>query len=288
VARLGAERAGGALLALGERLEARERELAAAREALAEAEHRLVQAFGEGARAEAERAVATVTGEESTLTARLAALRQARGELGPVWAGAGEAHAEAARRLGAVDDELAGLEAARQALMALAEQARRRMDRAVAETLGAVRQGFVAAVAELLEGRGEVLEAGGDGAEAGLELRIALPGKRTAALAALSGGERALGALAFLFALLAVRPSALVLLDEVEAALDPANVGRFARHLRRTAATQQFLVITHQRATMEAAHALWGFTAQEAGASHLVTVRLDDAPAEEDTEGVAG
>ena len=284
-AEITATAAQGEARASGERAAGLSRERDQARASLAEEDDRLCADFGPDAVDEATRAAAEVTGPDDELAARAEATRRSRGALGPVWQGAEAAHAAALRQLEAVTGELEALEEGRRALIALAGDVRRRMDRAVADTLERVRQRFATTVTALLGGSGELApvetEGGGPG---GLEIAIALPGKRRTALTGLSGGERSLGAMAFLFSLLAVRPSALVLLDEVEAALDPANAGRFARYLRSASVEQQFLVITHQRPTMEAAHALWGFTAQEAGVSHLVTVRLDGRPAAEAME----
>ncbi len=109
----------------------------------------------------------------------------------------------------------------------------------------------------------------------GLELWMEPPGKRPQSLQSLSGGEKALGALAWLFALLAIRPAPLVVLDEVEASLDELNARRFAQHLARRRHTQ-YLVVTHHKPTMEQADALWGFTADPHGVSRLVSVRMGE------------
>ena len=90
----------------------------------------------------------------------------------------------------------------------------------------------------------------------------------------LSGGEKALTAIALLFAILDLKPSPFCLLDEIEAALDDSNVGRFAQYLRKLSDQTQFIVITHRRGTMAAAEALYGITMQEKGISTLVSVNL--------------
>ena len=95
-----------------------------------------------------------------------------------------------------------------------------------------------------------------------------------ARLSLLSGGERSLGAIAFLFALFLARPCPFYLLDEVEAALDDTNIGRFVELLRRYADRAQFVVITHQKRTMEAADVLYGVTMGESGVSQIVSRRL--------------
>ena len=115
-----------------------------------------------------------------------------------------------------------------------------------------------------------------------LELRVELrpAGKRITRLSLLSGGEKALGALSFLFALFLARPCPFYLLDEVEAALDDTNIGRFVELLRRYADHAQFIVITHQKRTMEAADILYGVTMASDGVSQIVSKRLRTAQAE--------
>ncbi len=110
--------------------------------------------------------------------------------------------------------------------------------------------------------------------ETGIEISVQPPGKKMQDLALLSGGEKALTAAALMFALLMVKPSPVIVLDEVDAPLDESNVERFADLLRSFAARSQFLVVTHNRATMEAADSLYGVTMQEPGVSKLVSVRL--------------
>ena len=111
---------------------------------------------------------------------------------------------------------------------------------------------------------------------AGIEVAAQPPGKKLQNLNLLSGGERALTAMALLFAILRVRPVPFCVLDEVEAALDEANVGRFAQQVRRFSEDTQFSLITHRRGTMEEADVLYGVTMQESGISSLVGVRLQD------------
>ncbi len=105
-----------------------------------------------------------------------------------------------------------------------------------------------------------------------MELRPA--GKRITRLSLLSGGEKALGAISFLFALFLARPCAFYLLDEVEAALDDTNIARFVELLRRYSDRAQFVVVTHQKRTMEAADILYGVTMGPDGVSQVVSRRL--------------
>lgn len=117
----------------------------------------------------------------------------------------------------------------------------------------------------------------------GIEVIAQPPGKKLQNLNLLSGGERAIIAMALLFAILKVRPVPFCVLDEVEAALDEANVHRFATQLRTFAGDTQFIVITHRRGTMEEADALYGVTMQESGVSSLLGVRLEDAEVDFET-----
>ena len=113
----------------------------------------------------------------------------------------------------------------------------------------------------------------------GVEIVARPPGKKAQALAMLSGGERALTAVALLFAMLEIRPVPFCVLDEVDAALDEANVGRFGEALRSLADRTQFIVITHNRGTIETADALYGVTVGEDSVSRVVSLRLDEATA---------
>ncbi len=113
--------------------------------------------------------------------------------------------------------------------------------------------------------------------EPGVEMMLRIPGKRATILSLLSGGERALAALALLLALFAARPSPFCLLDEVDAPLDDVNVERFVTLLKEMAQTAQFLVITHNKRSMEAADILYGITMEEEGVSRVISVRMQAA-----------
>jgi chromosome segregation protein len=124
------------------------------------------------------------------------------------------------------------------------------------------------------EGRLRLVEAEEEGGELGVEVELRPAGKRITRLSLLSGGEKALGAISFLFALFLARPCAFYLLDEVEAALDDTNIARFVELLRRYADRAQFVVVTHQKRTMEAADILYGVTMGPDGVSQVVSRRL--------------
>ena len=115
-----------------------------------------------------------------------------------------------------------------------------------------------------------------DKLEAGVEIVAEPPGKKLQKLSLLSGGEKALTAIAILFAILKLRPMPFCVLDEIEAALDEANVDRFANYLKKFSEETQFIVITHRKPTMERADALFGVTMQEKGVSKMVSVKLSD------------
>ncbi|HET9498458.1 MAG TPA: chromosome segregation protein SMC [Candidatus Limnocylindria bacterium] len=117
-------------------------------------------------------------------------------------------------------------------------------------------------------------------APGGIEIAVRPPGKRLQRLAMLSGGERALAGVALLFAMLTVNPVPFCVLDEVDAALDEANIGRFADALRRLAQTIDFVVITHNRATIETADTIYGVTMTDAAVSRVLSLRLADLPVE--------
>ena len=116
--------------------------------------------------------------------------------------------------------------------------------------------------------------------ETGVDIVARPPGKKLQNLSLLSGGERALTAIALLFSIIEVRPVPFCILDEVEAALDEANVIRYSKYLNKFSENTQFIVITHRKGTMEGADVLYGITMQESGVSNLISVKLSDVPEE--------
>ena len=115
-----------------------------------------------------------------------------------------------------------------------------------------------------------------DPLDAGVEIVACPPGKKLTKISLLSGGERALTAIAILFAIIGMRPMPFCVLDEIEAALDEANVGRYAKYLKKFSAQTQFIVITHRKPTMENADTLFGVTMEEKGVSKIVSVKLSE------------
>ena len=114
----------------------------------------------------------------------------------------------------------------------------------------------------------------------GIEIRVQPPGKALKIISLLSGGEKAFVAIALYFAILKVSPTPFCVMDEIEAALDDANVVRFARYLRQMSDRTQFIVITHRRGTMEETDVLYGVTMQEQGVSRILTINLNDVEKE--------
>ena len=111
--------------------------------------------------------------------------------------------------------------------------------------------------------------------ESGIEIEVQPPGKKLQNMMLLSGGERALTAIALLFAILKLSPSPFCILDEIEAALDDVNVYRYADYLKKFSEKTQFLVVTHRKGTMEAANTIYGVTMQEHGISNLFSMQLE-------------
>ena len=189
-----------------------------------------------------------------------------------------EEYAQVRDRCDTLGAQLADLEQAAAQLMELRQRLEDEIDSRFRTVFQSVAVNFQEFFGELFEGGRATLrleaQPEGNPLDDGVEILAQTPGKRLQPLTLLSGGERALTALAFLFALQAVNPSPFYVLDEVDAALDDANVARFNRVLKRLAADQQFLIVTHNHSTMAQAEVLYGVTLAEHGISRIVSVRL--------------
>lgn len=172
-------------------------------------------------------------------------------------------------------DDLAEAE---KTLYGIIEELDRAMRKQFQEKFGEIGREFDHVFKELFGGGKGTLELmeEEDILEAGVRIIAQPPGKKLQNMMQLSGGEKALTAIALLFAIQNLKPSPFCLLDEIEAALDESNVGRFARYLHKLTQNTQFIVITHRRGTMEKADRLYGITMQEKGVSALVSVNLID------------
>ncbi|NLK11201.1 MAG: chromosome segregation protein SMC, partial [Staphylococcus equorum] len=197
-------------------------------------------------------------------------------ELGPVNLNAIEQFEEINTRFTFLDEQRADLRAAKTTLEQLIEEMDQEVKDRFKETFHAV-QGYFSDVFKSLFGGGqaELRLTDDDYLSAGVDIIVQPPGKKLQHLSLLSGGERALSAIALLFAILKVRSAPFVILDEVEAALDEANVIRYAQYLKNLSDQTQFIVITHRKGTMEFSDRLYGVTMQESGVSKLVSVNLN-------------
>jgi chromosome segregation protein len=259
-------------------------ELAAASEAVStlEVEAARIEAEADEARRRFESAAADEPAEgddRDLLVASVERLERRRETLGQVNPLAHEEYEAEKTRLEELVAQRSDLEASLAELEKLRNELTETVERRFAETFDAVRGHFEDVTATVFpggEGRLRLTEAEEEEEddEPGVEVELRPAGKRVQRLSLLSGGEKALGAIAFLFALFLARPCPFYLLDEVEAALDDTNIGRFVELLRRYSDRAQFVVITHQKRTMEAADVLYGVTMGGEGVSQVVSRRL--------------
>ncbi|PLT34240.1 chromosome segregation protein SMC [Bacillus sp. V5-8f] len=199
-------------------------------------------------------------------------------ELGTVNLGAIDEFDRVSERYKFLIEQKEDLVQAKDTLFQVIEEMDDEMTRRFADSFFAIHDQFGQVFRELFGGgRAELkLTDPDDLLNTGVEIIAQPPGKNLQNLGLLSGGERALTAIALLFSILKVRPVPFCILDEVEAALDEANVVRFSHYLKRFSFNTQFIVITHRKGTMEEADVLYGVTMQESGVSKLVSVRLEE------------
>jgi chromosome segregation protein len=229
----------------------------------------------------AERWAADVPPGEPPSAGRLASLRRRYHELGAANPFAVEEYAEVRARLETLEAQGADLRQAIVRTRELIAELNTMIADQFRSTFRALEAAFDERFRQLFGGgyANLVLTDPGDLSATGIEIVARPPGKKQQALAMLSGGERALTAVALLFAMLQVRPVPFCVLDEVDAALDEANVGRFTGALQELAERTQFIVITHNRGTIEAADALYGVTVGDDSVSRVISLRLDEAQA---------
>ena len=225
--------------------------------------------------------IETLSDEE--LEADLRRVRRMLSQIGSVNPFAIEEHRELSERL----EEMTTQESDLRRAIGSTEELIGRLDAEIAQQFDTAFR----AIAERFDEFCQLLFAGGSGslqmadeadgdAPGGIEIVVRPPGKRLQRLAMLSGGERALTGVALLFAMLTVNPVPFCILDEVDAALDEANIGRFADALRKLSESIDFVVITHNRATIEVADTIYGVTMTDAAVSRVLSLRLADLPAE--------
>lgn len=210
---------------------------------------------------------------------RVKLIKMAIEELGTVNLGAIEEYERVSERYEFLLEQRNDLQEAKDTLFLVIEEMDHEMKKRFEHTFTAIRSHFESVFQALFGGgRADLrLTQPEDLLNTGVEIVAQPPGKKLQNLGLLSGGERALTAIALLFSILKVRPVPFCILDEVEAALDEANVYRFAQYLKKYRDETQFIVITHRKGTMEEADVLYGVTMQESGVSKLVSVRLEDS-----------
>ena len=259
-----------------------------ARRAAAEAGERLSAVDVERARIEAEADEARrrleaadadpAEGDDrDELAERIERLERRRESLGQVNPLAKQEYDEEKERLVELSTQRSDLEESLKELERLRDDLTRTVEQRFAETFASVQENFTEVAATLFpggEGRLRLTEPEDEDEQPGIEVELRPAGKKVTRLSLLSGGEKALGAISFLFALFLARPCPFYLLDEVEAALDDTNIGRFVELLRRYSDRAQFIVVTHQKRTMEAADILYGVTMGADGVSQIVSRRL--------------
>jgi chromosome segregation protein len=215
--------------------------------------------------------------DRDELAAKVERLESRRAALGQVNPLAREEYEAEKERLTDLQTQREDLERSLEELERLRADLAETVERRFTETFAAVARHFEDVASTLFpggEGRLRLVEPEGEDGERGVEVELRPAGKRITRLSLLSGGEKALGAISFLFALFLARPCAFYLLDEVEAALDDTNITRFVELLRRYSDKAQFVVVTHQKRTMEAADVLYGVTMGSDGVSQVVSRRL--------------
>ncbi|CAM3699797.1 chromosome segregation protein SMC [Mesobacillus zeae] len=209
---------------------------------------------------------------------RVKLIKLAIEELGSVNIGAIEEYERVSERYEFLLEQKTDLQEAKDTLFQVIGEMDEEMKNRFGQTFQAIRTHFDPVFRSLFGGgRADLkLTQPDDLLNTGVELVAQPPGKKLQNLGLLSGGERALTAIALLFSILKVRPVPFCILDEVEAALDEANVSRFSQYLKGYSRETQFIVITHRKGTMEEADVLYGVTMQESGVSKVVSVRLEE------------
>ncbi len=220
-----------------------------------------------------------VQGERQELEEELREVIRKLDRLGPVNMLAVEEHEEESTRLAFLQEQRDDLVEARNDLRSAIREINQTATRLFQETFEGIRENFRETFLRLFQG-GECdlwLEDPDDPLESDIEIHASPRGKRTQRIDLLSGGERALTALSLLFGIYLVKPSPFCVLDEVDAPLDESNIGRFIRLLQEFKAQTQFIVVTHNPRTIEAADWIYGVTMEEPGVSSIVGVRLEEA-----------
>ena len=197
--------------------------------------------------------------------------------LGPVNLDAIEQFEEVHNRLEFLNSQRDDILSAKNLLLETITEMNNEVKERFKSTFEAIRESFKVTFKQMFGGgQADLILTDGDFLTAGVEISVQPPGKKIQSLNLMSGGEKALSALALLFSIIRVKTIPFVILDEVEAALDEANVKRFGDYLNRFDKDSQFIVVTHRKGTMAAADSIYGVTMQESGVSKIVSVKLKD------------
>ncbi len=204
-------------------------------------------------------------------------LEKAIRSLGPVNLDAIEQYEEVHNRLEFLNSQRDDILSAKNLLLETISEMNDEVKERFKSTFEAIRESFKVTFRQMFGGgQADLILTEGDLLTAGVEISVQPPGKKIQSLNLMSGGEKALSALALLFSIIRVKTIPFVILDEVEAALDEANVKRFGDYLNRFDKDSQFIVVTHRKGTMAAADSIYGVTMQESGVSKIVSVKLKD------------
>ncbi len=215
---------------------------------------------------------------ETALRRMQVSLQRQIEELGPVNPGAIEEYKAVSERYEFLQKQYNDLCEARDKLQSVIAEINSGMTKRFKEAFGKINGFFQNTYVQLFGGGTAVLKLSDPEniLESGIDIEAQPPGKKLQSLFLLSGGERALTVIALLFALLSYHPSPFCILDEIDAPLDDANIGRFSKFLEGYAAQTQFIVITHRKGTMEAANVMYGVTMEESGVSKIISVKMSD------------
>ena len=204
-------------------------------------------------------------------------LEKAIRSLGPVNLEAIDQYEEVHNRLDFLNSQRDDILSAKNLLLETITEMNNEVKERFKSTFEAIRESFKVTFKQMFGGgQADLILTDGDFLTAGVEISVQPPGKKIQSLNLMSGGEKALSALALLFSIIRVKTIPFVILDEVEAALDEANVKRFGDYLNRFDKDSQFIVVTHRKGTMAAADSIYGVTMQESGVSKIVSVKLKD------------
>lgn len=204
-------------------------------------------------------------------------LEKAIRSLGPVNIEAIDQYEEVHNRLDFLNSQRDDILSAKNLLLETITEMNDEVKERFKTTFEAIRESFKVTFKQMFGGgQADLILTEGDLLTAGVEISVQPPGKKIQSLNLMSGGEKALSALALLFSIIRVKTIPFVILDEVEAALDEANVKRFGDYLNRFDKDSQFIVVTHRKGTMAAADSIYGVTMQESGVSKIVSVKLKD------------